>query len=108
MCAADAIRRGESVRERLANPRTRVLPGDQSPPLQQLLRLCPPAYQMFSRHVPLVVLADTVRISELHDPSGPMVVRPKRKCPSVAETNSDHRGCQPGPRRMATLVLQIR
>src|SRR5437867_12888335 len=53
------------------------------------------------------MMADTGRISESRDPFDPTVARPKRKCPSAEETNSDHSRCRPEFRRTAT-ALQIR
>jgi hypothetical protein len=44
--------------------------------------------------IPSLVVAGIARISELLDPFGPTAAHPKRKCPSAAETNSDHQDSQ--------------
>jgi len=57
--------------------------------------------------IPSAMTVGTAQISELRDPFGPTVVLLKRKYPSPAETNSDHRDSLPGPRQIVNHSLRI-
>jgi hypothetical protein len=58
--------------------------------------------------IPLLLLVDTARISELLNPSGPTVARPRRKYPFAPGRDSDRQASWPGLLQMAIRLIQIR